>query len=179
MGKNVICYFSGTGNSLVAARGIAAVLGETELVFMKNDYRLEGRYERIGFVFPCYAGGIPKAVVKYTWNLALMPDSADYVFSVATCNDSGGNCLPMLQSELRKKGVALDYGGVVSTVGNYLLLYPVESSLLQQNLDLTLKAATKKQWKSLKLSRISRREVLRKGSYPSHCFTLWGICFSR
>jgi flavodoxin len=32
--KNIIFYFTGTGNSLKAAKDIASVLGDTELVFI-------------------------------------------------------------------------------------------------------------------------------------------------
>ena len=62
--KNLIFCFSGTGNSLKAAKDIAAVLGDTDIVLMKEYHKAEGSYHTIGFVFPSYAGGVPKAVLK-------------------------------------------------------------------------------------------------------------------
>lgn len=123
MGKNIIFYFSGTGNSLKAAKDVASVLGDTELVFMKGSYVFTGTYERIGFVFPCYAAGAPKVVIQFVKALALNAGSTNYTFSVVTCNDAGGNALPMIQEQLKKKGLALNYGGVVRVVGNYIVLY--------------------------------------------------------
>jgi len=45
MTRNIIFYFSGTGNSLKLTRNIASTLGDTELVFMKGFYELDGLYE--------------------------------------------------------------------------------------------------------------------------------------
>ena len=61
MSKNIIFYFSGTGNCLDMARNIAAVLGDTDLVSLRNYPALTdtGDAERVGFVFPCYGGGAP------------------------------------------------------------------------------------------------------------------------
>ena len=144
MHQNIIYYFSGTGNSLKAARDIADALGDTELIAMRGSPSPGEGYERMGFVFPCYAAGMPKAVAAFLQKLPLAPDCAGYVFGVVTCNDSPGNALPMLELLLQKKGIALHYGNAVETVGNYVVLYPVESSYLQQSLDLTLEAADKK-----------------------------------
>jgi ferredoxin/flavodoxin len=132
MAKNIIFYFTGTGNSLKAAKDIASVLGDTELVFMKGNYELIGTYERIGFVFPCYAGGTPKAVMKFVRSLALSSTSADYLFAVVTCNESGANSLPMLHAELAKKDLALNYGEVLPVVGNYIVLYDLPNNQEQR-----------------------------------------------
>jgi flavodoxin len=132
MAKNIIFYFTGTGNSLKAAKDIASVLGDTELVFMKGNYELIGTYERIGFVFPCYAGGAPKAVMKFVRSLELSSTSADYLFAVVTCNESGANSLPMLHAELAKKDLALNYGEVLPVVGNYIVLYDLPNNQEQR-----------------------------------------------
>jgi ferredoxin len=123
MSKNIIFYFSGTGNSFNTAREIASALGDTELVFTKGDYKPTDSYERIGFVFPCYAGGAPKPMLEFLRALPLHTGSSDYVFSVVTCNVAGSNSLPMLRNELQKKGLALHYGKVLPMVGNYVIEY--------------------------------------------------------
>ena len=127
MGKNLIFCFSGTGNSLKAAKDVAAILGDTEIVFMKKAYTLSGKYDRIGFVFPSYAGGVPKAVLQYVELLDIKTDSADYVFSVVTCGGADRNTLPMLRNALAKKGVYLKYGKALVTVGNYIAMYPIRT----------------------------------------------------
>ena len=96
MAKNIIYYFTGTGNSLAAAKLIARRLGDCEVVFMKGAFTPAAHYERMGFVLPCYAGGAPKAALQFLKNMPLTGDSADYVFSVTTCNDSGGDASFML-----------------------------------------------------------------------------------
>jgi ferredoxin len=137
--KNIIFYFSGTGNSLKAAKDIAAILGDTELVFMKGNYVLTQSYDRVGFVFPCYAGGVPKAVLAFVRSLNLTAQSTSYIFSVITCNEHGGNCGAVLQNELRKKDLRLDYYNFTETVGNYIVLYRMEQSLRDGSVEQTLR----------------------------------------
>ena len=100
----MIFCFSGTGNSLKAAKDIAEVLGDTEIVLMKGDYKLSGKYDRIGFVFPSYAGGVPKAVLAYIKALEIAANAADYFFTVVTCGGAARNTLPMLRDALVRKG---------------------------------------------------------------------------
>jgi len=125
MEKNIIFYFSGTGNSLKAAQDIASVLGDTELVFMKGSFELNGRYDRIGFVFPCYAAGAPEAAVRFIKRLPLNDTSSDYVFSVVTYNREDGNASAMVNTELIKKGLSLNYNSGIQMVGNYIVLYDI------------------------------------------------------
>ena len=125
MAKNIIFYFSGTGNSLAAAKKIAQQLGDCELVFMKGEFTPAMHYERMGFVLPCYAAGAPKAALQFLKELPLTGGSADYVFSVVTCNDGGGNASSMLYKVLKQKGLRLSYTKTVRMVGNYVILYPI------------------------------------------------------
>ena len=135
MARNIIFYFSGTGNSLKAAKDIAAVLGDTELVFMKGSHRFDGAYDRIGFVFPSYAMGAPKAVLEFIKSLPLNSASSSYVFSLVTCNRGDGNASMMINKALSKKGLCLNYANVIQMVGNYIVLYDIpenQSQLLQE-----------------------------------------------
>ena len=126
MDRNLIFCFSGTGNSLKAAKDIAEHLGDTEIVLMKGGHKISGAYNRIGFVFPCYAGGVPKAVIEYISQLEITADSADWFFSVVTCGGSERDSLPMLRDALLRKGISLDYGRALHTVGNYIAMYPLK-----------------------------------------------------
>ena len=125
MAKNIIFYFSGTGNSLAAAKRIARQLGDCEVVFMKGAFTPAARYERMGFVLPCYAGGAPKPAMEFLKNMPLTGGSADYVFSVVTCNQMGGDTSFMLDQALRQKGLRLHYAKSVRMVGNYVIQYPI------------------------------------------------------
>ena len=125
MAKNIIFYFSGTGNSLAAAKRIARQLGDCEVAFMKGAFTPAAHYERMGFVLPCYAGGAPKPAMEFLKNMPLTGGSADYIFSVITCNQMGGDASFMLDKALRQKGLRLHYAKPVRMVGNYVIQYPI------------------------------------------------------
>ena len=132
MARNLLFCFTGTGNSLKAAKDIANVLGDTEIVLMKGAYRFSGTYERIGFVFPSYANGMPKAALAFVKALDLKADSADYVFAIVTCGGTGmGICLTMLESALTPKGVSLHYGKALHMVGNYIAMYAIRTDIAE------------------------------------------------
>ena len=125
MERNIIFCFSGTGNSLKAAKDVAAALGDTEIVLMKGDYKLNSQYSSVGFIFPCYGGGVPKAVLEYISALEINADTTDYFFGVVTCGGSERDSLPMLRDALLQKGIALNYGSAIPTAGNYIAMYPM------------------------------------------------------
>ena len=62
MSKNLIYCYSGSGNCLDIARNIAKKLGDTDIVMMRTAPAITDarEAERVGFVFPCYAGGLPE-----------------------------------------------------------------------------------------------------------------------
>lgn len=88
----MIFYFSGTGNSAWVARQLAEGQNEELLsIAMEIDrnkaYKLkEG--EKVGFVFPVYAWGPPKIVLRFIHQLKL--DKPGYLFFVCTCGDDTG-----------------------------------------------------------------------------------------
>lgn len=85
---NIFYYFTGTGNTLDAAKRIAAQLGDTKLVRISAETKPEDLhpYERIGFFLPTYIGNAPQFAIDFIKTLKIPADA--YVFSVATC---GGN----------------------------------------------------------------------------------------
>ena len=66
-----IYYFSGTGNSLRAARVIGAALGGARLISMRSDSGQAAApgAERIGFVCPVYEWDIPKRAKAFVQGL--------------------------------------------------------------------------------------------------------------
>ena len=84
MAKNRIYCFSGTGNCLDLAKNIARQLGDTDIVMMRAEpVDFDAREcERVGFIFPCYAGGLPGKVEEYVGRVEIVPGT--YTFGVVT-----------------------------------------------------------------------------------------------
>ncbi len=125
--KTVIYYFTGTGNSLAAARKIAAALGETELVpiasLMDTPGDIMPAAERVGILFPVYFAGLPAMVASFAARVRLQ--EAGYVFAVATFGGAGAaSALRQLDATLRQQASrGLDAGFRVKMPGNYILMY--------------------------------------------------------
>jgi ferredoxin len=135
---NAIFYFTGTGNSLKAAREIAAALGDTKLAGVFDSFGMDlSGYERIGFAYPIYFGGVPLIVKEFVQSLKI-PEAA-YLFAVATYSGGEWNGLKELNALLKAKGRGLDYGTVLQMGSNYILLYG-----RQENADSKNTAAAKK-----------------------------------
>lgn len=84
MGKNLIYCYSGSGNCLDIAKNIAAKLGDTDIVMMRSapavtDARAA---KKVGFIFPCYAGGLPGDVEKYVRQVQVSPGT--YTFGIVS-----------------------------------------------------------------------------------------------
>jgi len=84
MSKNTIYCFSGSGNCLDIAKNIAKTLGDTDIVMMrKAPVKTDATDStRVGFVFPCYAGGLPGNVGQYIKNIKVKDGS--YTFGVVS-----------------------------------------------------------------------------------------------
>ncbi len=135
----MIFYFSGTGNSLYAAKNIAHYIGE-ELVSISaaentgnelNEYNLR-EDEILGFIYPIYAWGPPKIVLEFIEKLKLSNYGENYVFSVATCGGSIGNTMKVMKGYLKKKGINLDSGFSVKMPNNYIMMGDVDSKEVEQ-----------------------------------------------
>lgn len=122
--KNVIYYFSGTGNSMRTARVIAQRLGDTELISMRADPKRVSAigYETVGFVFPVYHWTLPAPVLAFVEDLQVGIGS--YVFVIAVPALVCGIACEKLAEVLKKKNVQIDYGCIVHAVANYALVYP-------------------------------------------------------
>jgi|WetSurMetagenome_2_1015567.scaffolds.fasta_scaffold00230_6 ferredoxin len=119
MSGTTIYYFSGTGNSLVVARAIAAKLGDTKLVHMAGPNAAQPSPETptIGLVFPVYIFGLPLIVTRLIKNIRV-PDNA-YLFAVAV--NGGLACSTIIQAArlFNERGLQLAAGFAVTMVDNY------------------------------------------------------------
>ncbi len=122
--KKVIYYFSGTGNSMRAAKVIAEELGHTELVSMRVDpHEVSAENaEVIGFVFPVYHWTMPAPAVRFVERLKINPRA--YIFAVAMpsfiCGIACEKCAELIEA----KGGKIAYGSLVHCVANYAIVYP-------------------------------------------------------
>lgn len=84
MSENVIFCFSGTGNCLDIAKNIAKRMGDTDIIMMRKAPAVTdvSAAKRVGFVFPCYAGGLPGDVEKYAKTIKVNPKA--YTFGVCS-----------------------------------------------------------------------------------------------
>ena len=67
MSKNIIYCYSGSGNCLSMAKEIAKNLGDTDICLMRKSLAITdaSSYDTIGFVVPCYGGGLPAGVEDF------------------------------------------------------------------------------------------------------------------
>jgi|WetSurMetagenome_2_1015567.scaffolds.fasta_scaffold20181_2 ferredoxin len=125
--KTIIYYFTGTGNSLAAAKALSAGLGDCDLVPIASLAGSAGtivpQADRVGIVSPVYFAGLPVMVAEFAERLDL--SRPEYVFSVVTFGGSGASsALRQLDGILRKRdGRGLDAGFMVKMPGNYILMY--------------------------------------------------------
>lgn len=101
--KNVIFYFSGTGNSFYTASKIAEALIDTSVVKIcgNNGFTLPDNLERVGFVLPVYHWTIPNFSKVYIENLTLK--AGVYYFGIITCGGIPVNAPNDLEKLLNKQ----------------------------------------------------------------------------
>jgi flavodoxin len=112
--KTIIYYFTGTGNSLAAAKRIESGIGDCDLVPIASLQDTTGDVlpwaDRVGIVCPVYFSGLPVMVAEFAGRLDL--SGSEYTFSVVTFGGSGASsALRQLDDILKEKhGRGLDAG---------------------------------------------------------------------
>mgnify|MGYP000172633986 CR=1 FL=1 len=104
--KTVIYYFTGTGNSLAAARKICGHLGDCELVSIASlattSEEIHPTSDRVGIVCPVYYLGLPSIVTEFVNRLDL--SRTGYCFAVLTMGGFGTSALHQLDDLHRVDG---------------------------------------------------------------------------
>jgi ferredoxin/flavodoxin len=118
---NSIYWFSATGNSLAAARRIAEETGAVTINMARTSPNSVGYddADAIGFVFPCFAGTLPRMVRDFAESVILPPDA--YIFAVVTCGGEAGSSIADFAALLQSRGAKLCYGAEIVTVDNYIV----------------------------------------------------------
>ena len=117
--KNIVFYFSGTGNSLAVAQSIEEALPDTRAIpiLSKDALRFTNtEAERVGFVFPIYMNAVPKVVVQFIESLKPVPST--YYFAVATHGGIPGMAGLYLNKVLKKQRIALDAYYEIKMINN-------------------------------------------------------------
>ena len=119
MSENVIFCFSGTGNCLDLAKNIAHTLGDTDIISLRRAPTVTDARgcKRVGFIFPCYGGGLPDGVEESLRSLQLDKDS--YKFAVCSCA-----AYPGIGLSIVNRMFPLDYWAVVSHQCSCVWLFP-------------------------------------------------------
>ena len=138
----VIYYFSATGNSLKMAMDIASKKKDVEIRKIgMNSVNKYSESKEVGFIFPVYMGAIPDIVREFLHNFTFKKGT--YYFSICTYYLYKGNTLSSVSKILKDKGVLLNYGAYLSTIGNCLMEYEVSvnkriKKLRQAEIDSTI-----------------------------------------
>lgn len=189
-----ILYFTGTGNSLYAAKLIGGNLLSIPQLIKDNQYEIKD--DSVGIIFPCYGFNVPEIVERYISKANI---SADYLFAVMTYGGIPFSGLRQIEKIFAGKNQTLDYVNEVTMVNNILLTYKVEEQLEQKPLaqidlklheiaaDIRMRKQRHSQKRALSnlasvsflgLERrldISRMMTLRNFTVTDHCISC-GIC---
>ena len=104
--ETTIYYFTGTGNSLKAAKDLCEKLNGCELFPIAKYGEMENFVsisENIGFFFPLYYSGLPKIVLDFVKELDV--NKSNYFFAgVTSAEDLNEYPFQQLEKILRAKG---------------------------------------------------------------------------
>lgn len=134
MSENLIYCYSGSGNCLDMAKNIAKELGDTEIIMMRSFPVKTDATEakRVGFIFPCYGGGLPGNVENYVKAVHIGIDT--YKFAIVQYAGYKGCGLHKID-----KIVDLDYWNGMSNhcsciwlMPHYLTVPPLPKKLSQK-----------------------------------------------
>lgn len=123
----MIFYFTGTGNSLFAAKRI---LSDGEKLIniadaIKNnqyDYKAS-KGENVGFIFPVYFYTVPTIVEDFISKLNL--EGSEYVYSIITCGGGISQAGAVLKKMLAKRNISLNYVTPLLMPDNSMLFYQI------------------------------------------------------
>ncbi len=120
-----IYYFSGTGNSLHAARELAARFPDASLVPIMaalQKKEIKTRAEVVGLVFPIHAFTIPWPVRAFIEKADFR--SASFIFAIAT-RECFAKVFDDIDKLLKRQGKGLDAGFSFEMPQNYIPIYEV------------------------------------------------------
>ena len=165
-----IYYFSGTGNTLAAAKQVAAKLGnDVELLPIASlprgctvDF---GDAETVGIFHPVYCFGVPALVQNFLERLKPLQKNAPQPYIYSLCTSSGllGSAHLIMEQTLRKQGYKLNAYFHIPMVSNYI---PRAKTPNPRRLEKILQRAEKK------IDAAAEKILGKKSRKPIHVFPL-------
>jgi ferredoxin/flavodoxin len=135
-----LLYFTGTGNTLFAARELALHLGHTQVEpITKANPVIGNDADAVGIIFPVYGWGMPKIVRDFVDKMENL--SGKYVFAVCTYGGTLFASLKMVQRRLKMKNITLSAGFGLRMPVNYIQIFTV---LPQKKQDVMIERAKQK-----------------------------------
>ncbi len=133
--KTQLYYFSATGNSLTTTYLLSDILGDCELIPVKdlqNQTKIIVSAERVGFIFPVYYGNMPWIVRNTLSRMVFQPNT--YAFLFTTQRGHTGAVAQRFDQLLRTRGIALSLARGIALPGNSFISDPVvaEKQLKEQ-----------------------------------------------
>lgn len=179
----MIFYFTGTGNSLYAAKTIGEALGEEvhNLVdnIKNNNTKLTiGEGEILGLVFPVYYYSLPTVVEEFLEKVEIKMERGSKCFILATCGATTGDSTKNAKDILMKKGIQTDYVFSVEMPDNYVLLYDVQDKEKQDRMLTSSKASLEKIVELIKEDKKGDYNEI-KGPMPGMMTLLAGAIYRR
>ena len=119
--KTDLFYYTGTGNSLWIARGLAKGFGDARIYPMSRipGEVIENGADAIGIIFPVHIWGLPHPVIAFVDALARNPSC--YHFAVAVNAGQVAATLVQLRRLMQAKGLSLSSGFEIAMPSNYIL----------------------------------------------------------
>lgn len=126
----MIIYFSGTGNTALAAKLLARDLKDDELVGMSTgmllhpeEYTLRPKFPRIVWAFPTYSWGIPPVVVNFMRKVKLGEDAGKIAnYMLTTCGDDMGYTDRLWRREMKNRGLRAEGAYAVQMPNTYVCM---------------------------------------------------------
>ncbi|WP_343209851.1 EFR1 family ferrodoxin [Anaerolentibacter hominis] len=123
----MVLYFSGTGNSQLAAFRLAELIEENEVIsinhYLKSGKKAVIRSERpLVFVAPTYSWRMPRVVEQ--WIRETSFEGGGEAYFILTCAGGCGNAAAYAEKLCREKGLRFRGLAPVIMPENYLALFP-------------------------------------------------------
>lgn len=108
MPKNLIYYFSGTGNSLSVARTLAEILGDAliiPLLSAEGEGVIPSDVHTVGLIYPIYMNALPSIVKTFISRIKV--EKGYYIYAVATHGGIPGKAGCSLHKGLKDQNIEL------------------------------------------------------------------------
>ncbi len=140
MNKITLYYFSGTGNSLHVARGIAKYLPDLEMIpiiSLSSLEEIKTESEIVGFVFPIHLSTIPIFILDFIKKIDF--SNTSYIFAAASRAGTQHSAFYQIDKILKTKGKKLNAAASFNLPSNdpkfsFKALTPEEDAANEKNL---------------------------------------------